>query len=49
MLWTIFIVLLVLWALGIVSSYTFGGYIHLLLVIALAVMAIRIIQGRKPV
>ena len=49
MLWTIFVVLLVLWALGMVSSYTLGGYIHLLLVVALAIMAIRIIQGRKPV
>jgi hypothetical protein len=49
MLWTIFVVLLVLWALGMVSSYTLGGYIHLLLVIALAVVLIRIIQGRKPV
>ena len=49
MLWTIFVVLLILWALGMVSSYTFGGYIHLLLVIALVVMAIRIIQGRNPV
>jgi len=49
MLWTIFVVLVILWALGMVSSYTLGGYIHLLLVFALAVMAIRIIQGRKPV
>ena len=49
MLWTIFVVLLVLWALGMVTSYTMGGYIHLLLVIALVVMAIRIIQGRKPI
>jgi len=49
MLWTIFVVLLVLWALGMVSSYTLGGYIHLLLVVALAIMAIRIIQGRNPV
>jgi Family of unknown function (DUF5670) len=49
MLWTIFVVLLVLWVLGIVTSYTMGGYIHLLLVIALVVMAIRIIQGRKPI
>jgi hypothetical protein len=39
----------VLWALGMVSSYTLGGYIHLLLVMALVVMAIRIIQGRNPV
>ena len=49
MLWTIFVVLLVLWALGLVSSYTLGGYIHLLLVIAIAVVLIRIIQGRRPV
>jgi hypothetical protein len=49
MLWTIFVVLLVLWALGLVSSYTLGGYIHLLLLIALAVLLIRIIQGRKPI
>lgn len=49
MLWTIFVVLLVLWALGMVSSYTLGGYIHLLLVIALVVVVIRIIQGRKPI
>jgi hypothetical protein len=49
MLWTIFVILLVLWALGLVTSYTLGGFIHLLLIVALAVMAIRIIQGRKPV
>ena len=49
MLWTIFVILLVLWALGMVSSYTLGGYIHLLLVIALVVLVIRIIQGRNPV
>jgi hypothetical protein len=49
MLWTIFVVLLVLWALGMVSSYTIGGYIHILLVIAIAVVLIRIIQGRRPV
>ena len=49
MLWTIFVVLLVLWALGLVSSYTLGGYIHLLLVIAIAVVLIRIIQGRRPI
>jgi hypothetical protein len=49
MLWTIFVVLLVLWALGMVTSYTMGGFIHILLVVALAVMAIRIIQGRKPI
>ena len=49
MLWTIFVVLLVLWALGLVSSYTLGGYIHILLVIAIAVVLIRIINGRRPV
>lgn len=49
MLWTIFIILLVLWAVGMVSSYTLGGYIHILLVIAIVVMLIRVIQGRSPV
>ena len=47
MLWTIAIVLTVLWLLGLVSSYTMGGYIHLLLLLAIAVMLIRIIQGRR--
>lgn len=46
MLWTIAIILLVLWALGLVSSYTLGGFIHLLLVIAIIVVLIRVIQGR---
>jgi Family of unknown function (DUF5670) len=49
MLWTAFVVLLILWALGLVSGYTLGGFIHVLLVIALAVVIIRIIQGRSPV
>ena len=49
MLWTIFVVLLVLWLLGMVSSYTLGGFIHILLVIALAVVVIRVIQGRRPI
>jgi hypothetical protein len=49
MLWTIFVILLVLWAVGMVSSYTLGGFIHLLLLIALAVVLIRIIQGRRPI
>ena len=49
MLWTIFVILLVLWLLGMVSSYTLGGYIHLLLVVAVVVMLIRLIQGRSPV
>jgi hypothetical protein len=48
MLWTIFVILLVLWLLGLVTSYTLGGYIHILLVIAIVVVLIRIIQGRKP-
>ena len=48
MLWTIFVILLVLWALGLVSSYTLGGYIHILLIIAVAVLLIQIIQGRRP-
>ena len=46
MLWTIFAILLVLWLLGIVSSYTLGGFIHLLLVLAVVVLLIRVIQGR---
>jgi hypothetical protein len=49
MLWTIFVILLVLWLLGMVSSYTMGGFIHILLVIALAIVLIRVIQGRRPV
>lgn len=49
MLWTIFVILLALWLIGVVSSYTLGGFIHLLLVLALVVMLIRIIQGRSPV
>ena len=47
MLWTIFVILLVLWALGLVTSYTLGGFIHLLLLLAVAVVLIRVIQGRK--
>ena len=49
MLWTIFVILLVLWLLGVVSSYTLGGYIHILLVIAIVVVLIRLIQGRSVV
>jgi hypothetical protein len=49
MLWTLFVILLVLWLLGVVSSYTFGGFIHLLLILAIAIILIRIIQGRNPV
>lgn len=49
MLWTIFVLLLVLWLLGMVTSYTLGGFIHLLLVIALVVLLIQLITGRRPV
>ncbi len=49
MLWTIFVILMVLWLLGLVSGYTIGGFIHILLVIAIVVILIRIIQGRRPV
>jgi len=47
MLWTIAVVLIILWLLGLVSSYTMGGFIHILLVIAIVVVLIRVIQGRK--
>jgi len=49
MLWTIFVVLLILWLIGVVSSYTIGGFIHLLLVIALVMLLINLISGRRPV
>jgi len=49
MLWTIFVILLVLWLLGLVTSYTMGGFIHILLVLAIVVVLIRVIQGRRPV
>ena len=48
MLYTIAVVLLVLWLLGLVSSYTMGGFIHILLVIAIVVVLLRVISGRKP-
>jgi hypothetical protein len=48
MLWTIFVILLILWLLGLVSSYTMGGFIHILLVIAVVVLIINLIQGRRP-
>jgi len=47
MLWTICVILIVLWLLGIVTSYTMGGLIHILLVIAVIVVLVRIIQGRR--
>ena len=48
MLWTIFVILLILWLLGLISGYTIGGFIHILLVVAIVVVLIRIIQGRRP-
>ena len=47
MLWTIFVVLLILWLLGMVSSYTMGGFVHILLLIALVVLVINLISGRR--
>ncbi|MGZ3447901.1 MAG: lmo0937 family membrane protein [Myxococcaceae bacterium] len=49
MLWTLAVILLVLWALGLVSSYTLGGFIHILLVLALVVLVFRIIEGRRAI
>jgi hypothetical protein len=49
MLWTLVVILFVLWALGMVTSYTAGGLIHILLVVALVVMVIRLIQGRRAI
>jgi hypothetical protein len=49
MLWTICVILLVMWALGLLTGYTMGGIIHVLLVIALIVVVIRVLQGRRPV
>jgi hypothetical protein len=49
MLWTIFVILLVLWLLGLVTAYTMGGFIHILLVLAIVVVLIRVLQGRRPI
>ena len=49
MLWTIFVILLVLWALGMITSYSMGGLIHVLLVVAVVILLIRVIQGRRVV
>jgi hypothetical protein len=49
MLWTIAVILFVLWALGLATAYTLGGFIHILLVLAIVVVLIRVIQGRSPV
>jgi len=48
MLWTIFVILIILWLLGLISGYTIGGFVHILLVIAIVVVLIRVIQGRRP-
>ena len=47
MLWTIFVVLLFLWLMGVVTSYTIGGFMHILLLVAIAAVLVRVIQGRK--
>ncbi|PYU02789.1 MAG: lmo0937 family membrane protein [Acidobacteria bacterium] len=49
LLWTIAVILLILWLLGMVSSYTLGGFVHILLVLAIVVVLIRVIQGRRVV
>ena len=48
MLWTIAVVLIILWMLGLVSGYTMGSFIHILLVIAIIIVLVRVIQGRRP-
>jgi hypothetical protein len=48
MLWTIVVILLVLWLLGLVTSYTLGGFIHILLVLAIIVIVINLVSGRRP-
>lgn len=48
-LWTLAVILLILWLLGLVTSYTLGGFIHILLVVAIVVVLIRVIQGRRPI
>ncbi|GAC1661324.1 MAG: hypothetical protein NVS9B4_13450 [Candidatus Acidiferrum sp.] len=49
LLWTLAVILLILWLLGLVTSYTLGGFIHILLVVAIIVVLIRVIQGRRPI
>ena len=49
MLWTIVVILLVLWLLGLVTAYTLGGLVHILLVLALVIVVIRLVQGRKVI
>jgi hypothetical protein len=49
MLWTLFVILLVLWLLGVVTSYTLGGFIHLLLILAVVALVFQLLSGRRPV
>ena len=49
MLWTIAVILLIMWALGLATAYTMSGFIHILLVLAIVVVLIRVIQGRRPI
>ena len=49
MLWTVAVVFLLLWLLGLITSYTMGGFVHVLLVVALVVVLVRLIQGRRPI
>jgi hypothetical protein len=49
MLWTIAVVLVILWLLGLISGYTIGNFIHILLVVAIIIVLVRVIQGRKPI
>ena len=49
MLWTIFVILMIMWLLGMATSYTLGGFIHILLILAIASVLIRLIQGRNPI
>ena len=49
MLWTIFVILLVLWLLGVVTSYTLGGFIHLLLIVAIVLAVLQVLQGRRVI
>jgi uncharacterized protein DUF5670 len=48
MLWTIFVILFILWLIGVVSSYTLGGFIHLLLILAVVALVVQLISGRQP-
>jgi hypothetical protein len=49
LLWTLAVILLIMWLLGLVTSYTLGGFIHILLVVAIVVVLVRVIQGRTPI